>query len=77
MKIVFEFPAFLAEMRIRSDNSCNFIKEVFIMFQYERMASVLPEGVEFAKCGNISLDDIQQEKFLKEWNQKHGKKKKN
>lgn len=61
MKIVFEFPAFLAEMRIRSDNSCNFIKEVFIMFQYERMASVLLEGVEFAKCGNISLDDIQQE----------------
>lgn len=61
MKIVFEFPAFLAEMRIRSDNSHSFIKEVFIMFQYERMASVLPGGREFAYCNNISLEDLQQE----------------
>lgn len=29
-----------------------------------------------SKCDK-ELDDIQQEKFLKEWNQKHGKKKKN
>ena len=28
-----------------------------------------------SKCDK-ELDDIQQEKFLKEWNQKHGKKKK-
>jgi hypothetical protein len=34
---------------------------------------LLPGG---SKCDK-ELDDIQQEKFLKEWNQKHGKKKKN
>lgn len=34
---------------------------------------LLPGGSKYDK----ELDDIQQEKFLKEWNQKHGKKKKN
>lgn len=34
---------------------------------------LLPGG---SKCDK-ELDDIQQEKFLKEWNQKCGKKKKN